>query len=224
MALKAWVRLPTAWIARGGLQQFRWEKEKGANNVAALMTLMVIAQHADEAGIAALTYDRLTEATHLSRTKVAAGLRVLEEAGLVKGQGLRRSRYEIADYASTPWGKLPTKGLYAHGGVAAFADFHLRRRAEMDALKLYFLVVARRNNETGIANLSYDKITDYSGIERSRIKSAISLLAGQGLLHVEHLPSEISAYGVSNGYRLAHLDPYVHMGTKGRGMEAADFT
>jgi DNA-binding transcriptional ArsR family regulator len=222
MAMKTWVRLPSAWIGHGGLKEFRW-KENGADRAAALMTLMVIGHHADEAGIATLTYDKLTAATHLSRTKISAGLDVLEEAKLIARDGLGRSRYAIADYASPPWGKLPAKGLYIHGGIAAFADFHLRRRVELDALKLYFLTMARRNNATNIANMSYDTITDYSGIERARIKSASSFLAALGLLHVEHLPSEISAFGVSNGYRLAHLEPYVHMGTKGRGMDAADF-
>jgi hypothetical protein len=223
MAMKAWVRFPSGWIADGGLKQFRWEKEKGANGVAALMALMVIGHHADEAGIAALTYDKLSLATHLSRTKISAGLDVLEDVKLISREGLGRSRYEIADYTSKPWGKLPAKGLYAHGGVAAFGDFHLRRRTELDALKLYFLTVGRRNNETNIANMSYDTITEYSGIERTRIKSAASFLAALGLLHVEHLPSVISNYGVSNGYRLAYLEPYIHMGTKGRGMDALDF-
>jgi DNA-binding transcriptional ArsR family regulator len=221
--MKAWVQFPSGWIANGGLKPFRWEKEKGANNVAALMALMVIGHHANEEGVAALTYDKLSLATHLSRTKISAGLDVLEEAKLIKREGLGRSRYEIADYASKPWGKLPAKGLYVQGGVAAFGDFHLRRRAELDALKLYFLTLARRNNETNIAHMSYDTITEYSGIERPRIKSAASFLAALGLIHVEHLPSEISNYGVSNGYRLAHLEPYAHMGTKGRGMDASDF-
>lgn len=223
MAMKAWVQFPTGWIANGGLKPFRWEKEKGANNVAALMSLMVLGHHANEAGIVTLTYDELCRATHLSRTKVAAGLNVLEGANIITRNGLERSHYAITEYASKPWGKIPMKGLYVHGGVAAFREFHLRQRTELDALKLYFLTVARRNNETNIANMSYDTISEYSGIERGRIKSAASLLAALGLIHVEHVPSEISEYGVSNGYRLTHLEPYAHMGTKGRGMDAADF-
>ena len=83
--------------------------------------------------------------------------------------------------------------------------------------------MARRNNKTNIANMKYDTIGRYSGIDRGRIKSAASFLAALGLLHVERLPSDINSQGVSNGYRLAHLDPYVHMGTKGRGMDAAEF-
>jgi DNA-binding transcriptional ArsR family regulator len=223
MAMKAWVRFPTAWIEDDGLKRFCWEPEKGANNVAALMTLLVIGHHADEAGVAALTYDGLSSATHLSRTKISAGLDVLEEAELIRRNGLGRSRYEIVDYAGKPWGKLPAKGLYSGGGIAAFSDFHLRRRTELDALKLYFLTVSRRNNATNIANMKYETITEYAGIERTRIRSAASLLAALGLVHVERLPSDISNHGISNGYRLAHLEPYVHMGTKGRGMDDLDY-
>jgi hypothetical protein len=49
------------------------------------------------------------------------------------------------------------------------------------------------------------------------------VLAAQGLVHVEHVPSMTSDYGISNGYRLAFIDSNVHMGTRGRGMDAADF-
>lgn len=72
--------------------------------------------------------------------------------------------------------------------------------------------------------MRYETISEYSGIERARIRSAASFLAALGLVHIERLPSEINSHGVSNGYRLAHLEPYVHMGTKGRGMDALDFT
>jgi hypothetical protein len=159
----------------------------------------------------------------LSRTKISGGLRALEELGLIRRRGLPRSRYEIMNYAARPWGKLPAKGLYAQGGIAAFGDFHLRRRVELDALKLYWLAVGRRNSATNVANMKYETITKYSGIERGRIRSAASLLAALRLVHIERLPSEISSRGISNGYRLSHLDPYVHMGTKGRTMDAFDF-
>jgi len=131
MVLKPWVPVPTAWIETGGLMRFRWEAEKGASNVAALMTLMVIGHHADEAGVTALTYDALSSSTHLSRTKISAGLDVLEEFALIRRKGLPRSRYEIADYAVKPWGKLPVKGLYAKDEIPAFGDFHLRQRVEL---------------------------------------------------------------------------------------------
>ncbi len=74
----------------------------------------------------------------------------------------------------------------------------------------------RRSNDTNMAHLSYEKIEEYSGIERPRIRRAISLLAAIGLVHVEHLPSRTNDRGTANAYRLALLDPYVHLGTRGR--------
>ncbi len=82
-------------------------------------------------------------------------------------------------------------------------------------------VVVRRGNDNNLANISYDRITDYTGIERGRIKSAISVLAAQGLVHVEHTKSFRSEFGIANAYRLAFIQPRVHMGTFGRGMDEA---
>ena len=84
-------------------------------------------------------------------------------------------------------------------------------------------MVERRNKDTNLANISYDKIAELSGIERHHIKSAISLLIVNRLVYVEHVQSEVSEHGIANAYRLPHIDPYSHMGTKGRGMDSADF-
>ncbi len=51
------------------------------------------------------------------------------------------------------------------GRIIAFETFHLRSRAEMDALKLFFLFAARRGSDTNAANISYDKTEEYTGIE-----------------------------------------------------------
>jgi hypothetical protein len=85
------------------------------------------------------------------------------------------------------------------------------------------MAVARRDNTTKMAHMNYETITRYSGIDRGRIRSAVSLLAALGLVHVERLPSAANSQGIANGYRLSHLNPYVHMGTRGRGMDAAEF-
>ncbi len=78
MALRPWVRLPSWWIEEGGLRDLRWNKGEDADNIAALMTLCVIAHHADERAsgddeaelVTSLTYDRLGLATGISREKI----------------------------------------------------------------------------------------------------------------------------------------------------------
>jgi hypothetical protein len=91
MALRNWVRLPSGWIEEGGLRELRWNKGEGADNIAALMALCVIAHHANERRIsenetelvASLTYDRLGEAMGISREKIASGLDVLTSHNVI---------------------------------------------------------------------------------------------------------------------------------------------
>src|SRR5579875_2182271 len=40
-------------------------------------------------------------------------------------------------------GQIPPKSMYSGGQIAAFQRFLLRRRAELDALRLFFLFAAR---------------------------------------------------------------------------------
>jgi hypothetical protein len=227
MALRDWVRLPSEWIEQGGLKRLRWGSAEtpGADNTAALMLLAVIAHHADdESGVAKLIYDRLCSITELSRAKIAGGLDVLEKLTLVKRAPEGRSTFQLTNYDPTHgWCKLPAKGLYISGRIEAFKGFKLRSVSELDALKLYFLFAARRGRDTNMAHISYEKISDYSGVPANRIKTAISVLASLSLVYVEHLPSATNELGIFNAYRLRGLDSRVHLGTRGRGMEASQF-
>jgi hypothetical protein len=148
---------------------------------------------------------------------VSHGLKVLAAQDVVRRTGNGRSNYELVGFnPAKGWGKLPARGLYRDGTIDAFRDFQLRRTSELDALKAYFTFVARRDNATNLASLSYDKIDEYAGIPRNRIKGALSLLIISGLVHVEHLPSQKNENHISNAYRLVHIDSYRHMGTAGR--------
>lgn len=215
-----WVRLPTVWIQRRGLVGLRWRDGVGANNIAALMTLVAIAHRADdETGTARVTYDEIEAATNLSRAKISAGLKVLVESKLITRGDDGRSSYGLVEYDRTRgWGKLPARKLYENGKISAFAAFKLRSATELNALKLFLLFVERRDNSTNLANISYDKIEEYTGIDRTKIKSGISLLAANNLVHVEQLPSGANQLGIANAYRIPHIEPYIHMGTRGRGM------
>jgi DNA-binding transcriptional ArsR family regulator len=219
-----WVRLPTGWIQEHGLDAFRWGAGVGSDNVAALMTLVAIAHHADQqSGTAIITYDNLTLATGLSRSKVSAGLSVLSNHALIDRAPSGRSSFTLRNFDPTRgWSKLPARQLYSAGAISAFGEFKLRNSAELNAMKLFLLFVARRGNDTNLANISYDKITEYSGLDRSRIKQGLSVLAVAGLVHIERTASDISEFGVANAYRIPHLDPYAHMGTRGRTLEGTD--
>ena len=224
MAMREWVRLPSKWIEEGRLSELHWTNSKmsGSDNIAALMVLLPIAHNADDVGLAKCTYDQLSLATGLSRSKVSNGLSVLEKLGVIEREPSGRSTFQLTNYhAPGGWSKLPARRMYSSGRIIAFDHFNLRTMTELHALKLYYLFARRRSNDTNMAHLSYDKIEDYSGIERGRIRKAISFLASVGLVHVEHVPSRLNERGTANAYRLPFLDPYVHLGTRGRDPDFA---
>lgn len=228
MALRDWVGLPSKWIENGGLKEFRWNKDgvSGADRTAALMLLLSMAHHADQdTGRIKMTYDQLSMATGLSRAKISSGLMVLAKTNLVARISESQSFYCLVDYdlSKSGWCKIPARRLYGSEQIAAFKDFSLRRPTELHALKLYLLFAARRSNATNTANISYEKIEEYSGIGSNHIKSAVSFLAALGLVLIDHVPSGLSEYGVSNAYRLTHLDARKHQGTQGKRMTASDF-
>jgi hypothetical protein len=215
MSLQSWVKLPTGWITDDkGLRGLRWTADQGANNLAALMMLVVIAHHADpELGLARLTYNQLGDFAGLSRAKVSGGLTVLEERRLVERRATGRSSFQLISYdPSKRWGKLPARRLYTNGRIGFFASMTLRKSAELHALKLYLLFVAMRDNSINLAKISYDRIEDYTDINRYHIKPALSVLAANGVVHVENVPAS-GDYGVANAYRIAFIDDRRHFGT-----------
>lgn len=218
--LMPWARLPSRWIEMRGLLGFRW-REEGADALAALMTLLVIAHHADkETGIARLTWDDLALCTGVSRAKLAAGLSRLDAQQLVQREPAGRSSFRLTNFGEGHiWAKVPAKPLYSDSGLRAFHGFTLRNRAELDAMKLYLLFAARRDVRQNITMLSYPMIEEYCGVSHHHIKAALSLLIVQGLVVVDSRPSEINEHGVANGYRLAFLQARQHAGTTARGYD-----
>lgn len=219
MNMRKWVKLPSAWMEEGGLSRFKWRAETGASETAALMVLMAIAHRADLAdGLARTTYDELTTATGISRTKVSDGLDVLEKRDLVIREPDGRSTYQLTNYGEGHvWAALPAKPLYdRNGAMPMFDDFHLRKAAELDAVKIYLAFAARRDTSQNVARITYDQISNYAGIHLGKIKKALGVLNINGLVTVESYERMDGLPGASHGYRLAHLFPRLHAGTTGR--------
>ncbi len=222
--LLPWVRLPSTWIEDGGLQAFDWVAKEGGNRTAALMLLAVIAHHADRiTGKAQLTWDELCAKSHLSRSKVSTGLMILADKGIIERAPEGRSTFRLNNFGGeNRWAMIPARDMYSGGSITAFRAFNLRLRAELDALKIYFLLATRRDNATNQTLLSYEKIELYSGVGRGFIRPALSLLASHSLVHTTNKPSTVDPYGISNVYRLVHLEPRRHPGTIGRNLEFED--
>ena len=226
MELKPWVKIPSGWIEQGRLSKLQWKAGgDGSDRTAALMSLVALAHATDqETGLARVTYDSMCGVTGLSRSKLSNGLEVLERMHIIERAPKGRSTYQLAKYnAQFGWAKLPFKSMYSGGRIAAFGEFRLRRPSELDALKLFFLFIARRDRKMNVANISYDKISEYSGVSRTKIKSAISLLAALSLVYTEQVPSSKNEYGMANAYRIVGVDSSIHMGTRGRSFDHYDF-
>lgn len=216
--LQKWVKLPTGWINDGGLKDLRWKAGSGGTHIGSLMTMAALMHHAHPVtGITSMTYDAIETATGLSRAKVADSLSLLKDLGLIADLPMR-SMYQIANYdPASGWAKMPALPLYAGGRIIAFADFHLRSQAELNALKLYYLFIARRDRDTNTANITFDSIRDLSGVPREKIRTALSLLINNDLIHIDKTPRENAEFGYVSRYRITHIDPFRHDGTTGRG-------
>ena len=217
--MHSFVRLPSAWILRHGLKQFRWNKDT-SDNTAALMTLVGIAHHADqETGVAKLTYRELCAAVDISRDKLAAGIRLLQAYGIVAPWFEGRSTYNLRNFdPKKGYCFIPAKPLYTGDTVRAFRQFHLRNKNEMNAMKLYLLFAARRDRKSNLAHVGFDKIVDYTGVRREDIPAAKSILNSLPLVYTETFASSITDSGVTSAYRLVGLETKKHKGTHGEAM------
>jgi len=221
--MEKWVKMPTGRIGDQGnpfLKKFIWQKQNKADQVAMLIIYLVLLHHSEN-GVSSISYMGLQGITGLSRAKISAGIKLLVENDMIeKDKSSQKNSYKIKSYDDVPWGKTPARGLYGKEDktVNLLNKFTLRNKNELNALKLYYLVIAMRDSQSNCANMSYETITKYTGIIRNNIKSAISLLINLGLIQLESAWNQKSDYGVANQYRLTHVDTGKHRGTVGKNL------
>lgn len=231
-----WAKMPSYWLRNRDnppLTGLKWIGYRKSDHIAALMLYIVLVQHANteptpefpEVGCSRLTYERLSEITGLSRAKISGGLGVLKELDAIAVELVGRSnRFQIKRFGeASGWAKLPAKGIYTKNlrEIRAFHQFKLRSKTELNALKLYLIILATRDNSKNYAIISYDKICSYSGMNRADIRPAISLLVTLNLIHVDRAPSDLNQFSSVNMYRPCYLDSYNHPGTTGRQTEGS---
>jgi hypothetical protein len=213
-----WVQLPTKWILEGGLRNFEWKTHK-SNATVALLLLMVIGHHVeqDAEGVVRLTYDDFETTLGFSRTKISDGLELLRKLKIVEIFEGKRSVHRLSGPLS-PWGKLPARPLYSRSGaeLVPFKDFKLRQKAELDALKIFLFLVARRDNDQNLCLATYDQIEKETGVPKARIKSGLTMLYANHLVFLEPQRSTAHDAAIAHAYRIAHVDPYRHAGTNDR--------
>lgn len=231
--MKHWARMPSKWIGaeKNLLQDIVWGKAGNGDVVSALMLYIVLVQHANDeatyeraaAGWSMLTYDEMSQITSLSRAKVASGLGMLDDWGLIKrSREGRRTFCEISGYGTEPWAKLPSKGIYDAKlrTIPAFREFRLRNKFELHALKLYLMIIARRDRKTNLAHLTYEQFENLTAVRGADIKRALMFLSfSLNLLIVERIASNRNPERICHAYRLVGLEARKHLGTIGSRVE-----
>jgi len=245
--MQSWVRMPSRWLRQKEadliLPKMVWVGDGKAAQISALMIYIVMVHHArrldqldredvingDELpyqnGEVNLSYSDMQKITDLSRTMVSAGIKILVGYGLIqrlpesKGLG-KKARYIVDDFdGAFGWAKLPMRKLYRSGVITAFGDFNLRKRTELDALKIYLIIVAFRDRNANETRISFDKISDYTGVTRNYIKAALSFLVVQNLIQVDKHLNEGSELMNHNVYRVRHIESTIHAGTSANSFD-----
>lgn len=210
--LSKWAKLPIRWVHEGGLGTFTdrvirkkpmgWpltgnievevevEVEALRNEcIAALRLYLVLCCKANfETGLATVTYPQLTLLAKMSRAVISRSLKRLEQEKLIarqpqalkEGTAVRIEKWND-EYA---WGKIPKAWLRKGSGerLLLLAEFNYSK-ASFDALKVFIAILAHRDrHRSGIASLSYDKLSSITGVPRWSIADAITKLYGMELI------------------------------------------
>jgi hypothetical protein len=160
MAVREWVRLPTAWINEKRLRELRWEGDgKGSDNSAALIVLSAIAYHGNDDGFARLTYTELCKETRISRSKLSNGLDVVAKLVVIGRAAKGRSTYKLANFdaelsksnAKFRWGMFPARRLYLAGHSFCIQRVQASKRNRVERLEALFPVCrkARHRQQFG---------------------------------------------------------------------------
>jgi hypothetical protein len=226
-----WTKIPSGRfldVANSPLIGMKWSGAAKSDNIAALMLLIVLSHHANDKnslanglwGDTQMSYDKLAELLGISRTKISNGIRVLESLALIKvSTNTRPNIFTIVGLADGErWGKLPAKGLYdkSLSKIKVFESFKLRSKVELNALKIYLVIVAFRDSQIGYTKLGYEKITQYADVQRNDIKPALSYLIANDFLQVDSESTDLNQFSTANVYWLRHIEPHKHKGTIGR--------
>lgn len=189
-----WAKLPTAWIRYDDKLRNFSVRDIG-DSIAALKIYLAIVLKAnfkkdkvfDKGGCAAISFTEFEELTGMSRAMVSQGLKKLKREGLVTVEKAGRPNiYWLNNFDDGKgWSKLPKKYLFGKkklGRIQKLTEFSMRHRAHLNALRVYLLLLTFKSGNSAL--LSYDKITEYSGMTREHIHPAISVLIDMQLINV----------------------------------------
>jgi len=186
-----WARLPSGWIRyRGGLKAFPGgTRAQGVTALKVYLAIVAVAaeqeiQHGGQPGEARLTYDKLAKRAAVSRGLLPEALTLLSHRiERVPGSGREANLYRVLEYDETGFAQLPVGWIW-HTEGNVLKQFSAHRRGDLNALKLYLLLLAHRKQATNTTRLTYEKMTEYTGLHPPQIAEALAVLASASLLRV----------------------------------------
>lgn len=193
--MSTWSKVPSRWVQITGLRAF--SASAPGENAAALKLYMSIAMFANfkptpqlsVAGFARLSFSELEELCDISRQYVKRGIDVLVERGLVSVEKIGNAHgYLLENYDVDGWAKIPQSHLLqkaTYSSQSRFASISIRGRLHLEALKLYLALLTFRPNQSATTMLSYDKIVEYTGMPRTRIRRSIDVLVNHEWISLE---------------------------------------
>lgn len=176
-------KLPTWWARdEQGLKRFRGGSSAGAS-IAALKCLLAITLMSDySTQKARVSYSGLMDLTGLSRPMIPGAINKLESEGMIEVH--RKAYINVYQLLATTkdyyWAKVPYDKVRRTLG-----EIPNKGEVPLAALKIYIQLLANRWNNTREVEISYDKLRDYIGIQKHRIRPGLDILFSHTLLHVK---------------------------------------
>ena len=225
----AWAKMPSRWLAHTDdrpcpLAALDWGSHR-THATAALMLMLGLSvrlnlshrqktfdETATRGHEVAVTYDELQHMVGFARKTVSKALMLLEamDAVEIRREG-RRNIYAMPDvliagaYCQVPQSHLMGR---SRDQLLSLRDFPTERRISLNAMKLYLLLLARRDWKRDTAAISYDGIMRYTGMRREDIPAANSMLVAHDLVRTAEDKDERD-YDRSKRYRVLGLGPTV---------------
>lgn len=195
-----WCAFPSWWVWVKKLRAFRSDDRHA---LAALRVYLALARalgnirrdlvRPDFRAECWLSYSQIQKATKVDRGLIKGALDLLAQEGLLeihRSPG-GRSRYTLLGDWSKGFSKIPQdlfkdkQGLAHLSPVATGCAVYERYARALDALKIYLLFLGFRDARTNRVKMVYDVIVEYTGVQRQNVRTALTILAGAGMIHIE---------------------------------------
>ncbi|MDP9666632.1 UNVERIFIED_ORG: transcription initiation factor IIE alpha subunit [Pseudomonas cremoricolorata] len=178
-------KCPTWWIRtdeKTGLKKFSAGGGHIGTSIAALKCILAISVSIDfSSRKAKLSISDLEALTGLSRPKVLDGLKRLDELKIIQVD--KKSHTHVYELTEGPqdakWGKVPFERIRKH-----LREIPNRGVTPLTALKIYLVLVSVRRNDTNAVPIGYDTLVEYTGAQRSHIRSGLDILYSHMLIRI----------------------------------------